>query len=225
VSDNLIAELIQGERDVDEKERQSAFLTALTTEHFVLQTASSTTVNESAARASIYLLSLSSALVAIGFVSQSRDAVGPFLASVLPAVCLLGLFTVIRLVDVTGEYMRPLGGIARIRRYYATLTPEAADYFGPEPGPRPGMSPVPALQLGRGIAFLTSTATMVACINNILAGVCIALLARWTLGRHGTSFAVVLGVAAAVILTAAFFAYQRWRFNMFEASGPQGQKK
>ena len=34
---------------MDEKERQSAFMSALTTEHFVLQTASSTTVSESAA--------------------------------------------------------------------------------------------------------------------------------------------------------------------------------
>ena len=65
----------------DEKERQSAFFAALTTEHFALQTASSATVNESAARASIYVLSLSSALVAIGFVSQSRDILGLFVAS------------------------------------------------------------------------------------------------------------------------------------------------
>jgi hypothetical protein len=51
---------------MDEKERQSAVMSALTTEHFVLQTASSATVSESGARASIYLLSLSSSLVAIG---------------------------------------------------------------------------------------------------------------------------------------------------------------
>ena len=74
---------------MDEKERQSQFFSALTTEHFVLQTASSATVNESSARASIYILSLSSALVAIGFVSQSREAFGLFVASVLPALFLL----------------------------------------------------------------------------------------------------------------------------------------
>ena len=209
---------------MDEKERHSLFLSALTTEHFVLQTASSTTVNESAARASIYILSLSSALVAIGFVSQSREAFGLFVASVLPALFLLGLFTVFRLVDVSGEYMRHLGGIARIRNYYGTLTPEAAEYFGPEVGPRSGRSSIPSLQLGRGIAFLTTTATMVACINNIVAGASIAILAHWLFGSRWISFAVVLGVAAAAILTAAFLIYQRWRFSMFEPVALQGHR-
>lgn len=71
---------------MDEKERQSAFVSALTTEHFVLQSASSTTVTESAARASIYVMSLSSSLVAIGFASQSREAFGPLVAAVVPAL-------------------------------------------------------------------------------------------------------------------------------------------
>jgi len=209
---------------MDEKERQSQFFSALTTEHFVLQTASSATVNESSARASIYILSLSSALVAIGFVSQSREAFGLFVASVLPALFLLGLFTVIRLVDVSGEYMRCLGGIARIRSYYGTLTPEAAQYFGPERELRAGRSPIPSLQLGRGIAFLTTTATMVACVNNIVAGASIALLVHWLNGSRRISVAVVLGVAGTMILTAAFLTYQRWRFSMFEPVVFQGQR-
>ena len=42
-------------------------LTALTTEHFTLQGARSQTVSESASRASLYLFSVSSTLVALGF--------------------------------------------------------------------------------------------------------------------------------------------------------------
>jgi hypothetical protein len=45
-------------------------LTALTTEHFTLQGARSQTISETSARASVYMLSVSSALVALGFVSQ-----------------------------------------------------------------------------------------------------------------------------------------------------------
>ncbi len=108
---------------MDEKERQSALLSALTTEHFVLQTAASATVNESAARASIYVMSLSTSVVAMAFASQSRDAFGPFAASVLPALYFLGVFTIIRLVDVHGEYMHYLARIARIRSYYRALIP------------------------------------------------------------------------------------------------------
>jgi hypothetical protein len=50
-----------------------AFLTALTTEHFVLQTAAGATVSEAATRASLYLLSLSSSLVAMGFAAHSQE--------------------------------------------------------------------------------------------------------------------------------------------------------
>ena len=57
---------------MDEKERQSMFMSAVTTEHFVLQTAANATLNEAASRASIYAFSLSSALVAMGFGSQSQ---------------------------------------------------------------------------------------------------------------------------------------------------------
>ncbi len=71
---------------MDDKERQAAFLTALTTEHFVLQTAASATVSEAAARASLYVLSLSSSLVAMGFASRSQEVFLSFAAAVLPAL-------------------------------------------------------------------------------------------------------------------------------------------
>jgi hypothetical protein len=50
---------------MDERTRESAFMSALVTEHFVLQSAASTTISEASARASLYVFSLSSALVAI----------------------------------------------------------------------------------------------------------------------------------------------------------------
>ena len=203
---------------MDDKERQSALLSALTTEHFVLQTASSATVSEATARASIYIMSLSTSVVAMGFASQSRDAFGPFAASVLPALFLLGLFTVIRLVDVGGEYMHYLGRIARIRSFYRALNPEAAEYFGSE-----RRRSIPSLQLGPSIAFLTTTSSMVAFINNVVAGAGIALLARWFLGAHDAVFAVLLGVGGAAVLMAAFLMYQKWRFSMFEPVAPSAE--
>jgi hypothetical protein len=50
-------------------------LTALSTEHFTLQGARSQTMSESSARASVYVFSLSSTLVALGFIGQ-LDNVG-----------------------------------------------------------------------------------------------------------------------------------------------------
>jgi hypothetical protein len=204
---------------MDEKERRSALLSALTTEHFVLQTAASATVSESASRATIYILALSSSLVASGFAVQSREAFGPFIASVLPAVFLLGLFTVIRLVDVTLEYQHCLRGIAHIRGYYRTLGPEGADYFAAERGRWPEARSTPSLQLGASIGFLTTTATMVAFINTFVAGAGITLLARHLLGAQ-TPVALLAGVGTALVLVAVFFAYQKRRFRQFEPPAP-----
>ena len=129
---------------MDEKDRQSAFLSALTTEHFVLQTAANGTISEAGNRSALYVFSLSSSLVAMGFASRSRDVFVPFAAAVLPCLFLLGMFTVIRLVDITLEYLHCLRGIARIRGYYRALTPEAGMYFAPETGRWPE-APTPSL--------------------------------------------------------------------------------
>jgi hypothetical protein len=52
-----------------------------------------------AAFMSLYLFSLSSSLVALGFASRSPELFMPFVAIVLPAVFILGVFTAARLVD------------------------------------------------------------------------------------------------------------------------------
>ena len=192
---------------------RQAMLTALTAEHFVLQTAAAATVSEAGTRASLYILSLSSALVAMGFASQSRDIFLPFIATVLPALVLLGLFTVVRLVDAAMEYNECLNGIARIRGYYRTLGPEAEIYFSAQTGRWPEKNATtPTLRLGPSIAFVTTIASMVAFINSIVAGAGAALLASARLGPERTSLAVGLGIATAVVLMAIFFVYQRWRY-------------
>ena len=68
-------------------------------------------------------MALSSSLVAIGFVAGSTDLLIPFAAIVLPVVFLLGVFTVVRLVDTALDGTYCLQGIARIRGYYRTLGP------------------------------------------------------------------------------------------------------
>jgi hypothetical protein len=74
--------------------------------HFVVQTAANATVSDAAARSSLYVFSLSSSLVAWGFASQSREVFVPFTAIVLPAIFVLGVFSILRLVDTALENMR-----------------------------------------------------------------------------------------------------------------------
>lgn len=84
-------------------------LTALTTEHFTLQGARSQTMSESSARASVYLFSVSSALVALGFVvqiSEVGDVFNVFALAVLPTLYLLGSVTFVRMVECGAEDFR-----------------------------------------------------------------------------------------------------------------------
>jgi hypothetical protein len=198
---------------MDDKERQAAFMTALTTEHFVLQTAASATVSEAASRSSLYVLSLSSSLVAMGFASRSQEVFLAFAAAILPAMFLLGLFTIVRLIDTGIENQQYLTGIARIRGYYRTLTPEAAIYFSAENGRWPEV-PSPPQRFGSLVAFITTAASMIAFINSIVVGAGVTLLASHLLVRSQTGFAVGLGVATALVLMAAFLAFQRWRYSL-----------
>ena len=199
---------------MDEKDRQAAFIAALVAEHNVLQAAASATVGDAGARSSLYVFTLSSSLVAMGFAANSREAFLPFAAAVLPAVFVLGVFTIVRLVDSAIENMRYLDGIARIRGHYRTLTPEAAELFAARWGRWPEANTEPSQALGTLVAFLTTTASMVAFINSIVAGAGVTLLAynALTAGRLGAALA--LGVATAVALMALFLVFQRWRFGM-----------
>jgi hypothetical protein len=208
---------------MDEKARESAFMTALVTEHFVLQSAASTTVSEAGVRASLYVFSLSSALVAMGFTAQSPDVFAPFVATVIPAVFVLGWFTVVRLVDTTVENLRFLRAIARIRRYYRSLAPDGAAFFAPwettDDETSEALASIGA-KPGRLTTFFT-TASMVATINSLVGGAGIALFAWRVLGREETLPAILMGVAAAVVFLFAAIAYQRGRFSAEAAASQQ----
>jgi hypothetical protein len=201
---------------MDDQPGNGGLLSAMTTEHFVLQTANNATYAEASARSSLYVMALSSALVAMGFLSSREDVFLWFAAAVLPALFLLGLFTVTRLVETALESMHCLNGIARIRAYYRSLGPEAARQFAAERGRWPETSD-PALRFGPALAFFGTTASMIAVTNNVVAGAGMALLVRSWSPAMSTSTCVIAGVLAALVLTALFYAYQRWRFNDFEA--------
>jgi hypothetical protein len=78
------------------KAAPQGFMSALVTEHFVLQSTASATISESGSRVAIYLSALSSGLVAIGFASSSPHALGSLAFTVLPMVFMLGHFTIVR---------------------------------------------------------------------------------------------------------------------------------
>ena len=129
----------------------------------------------------------------------------------------LGLFTTVRLVDAGIENQHCLRGIARIRGYYRTLTPDAAIYFSAESGRWPEAPNSPSVWSGSLVAFLTTAASMIAFINGIVAGAGVTLLAANLLGGNQLGLAIGLGVGVSVALMAAFLAYQ-WRRCRAEAA-------
>jgi hypothetical protein len=107
---------------VTEAPDRQELLTALTTEHFTLQGARSQTASESASRASLYILSVSSALVALGFIGQASqigNTFDVFALTVLPTLYVLGVFTFVRVVECGAEDFRYGVAINRIRNYYS----------------------------------------------------------------------------------------------------------
>jgi hypothetical protein len=150
----------------------------------------------------------------MGFASRSREVFLPFAVTVLSGVFLLGIFTIIRLVDTMLEYQRCLAGIARIRGYYRTLTPEAAVYFSAETGRWPEAQSTPPLWFGPIVRFLTTAASIISLLNSIVAGAGVALVVGYARAGEQTSFTLLPGVATAVVLMVGFLAYQKWRYRV-----------
>jgi hypothetical protein len=67
---------------MDQQASEQAFMSTLVTEHFAQQSTASATISESSSRASLYLLSLSSSLIALGFATQSRQTFPYFAAAI-----------------------------------------------------------------------------------------------------------------------------------------------
>jgi hypothetical protein len=196
-------------------DRTSAFFSALLTEQFVLQSVRGVTVSESSSRASLYMTTLSGALVAYGFLANT-DVAPAYLGVVLPIVFLLGIFTWERLVQTALEDIIALGSIQRIRTYYSTLLP-GADHFFPQPTDRTAVNEV--LDIGtrstwRDLVFTTSSAVLN--VNAFVGG------AGLTLGLHQSGLpkpaAILIGILAGLVLLVALDAYQIRQFKRVKAA-------
>jgi hypothetical protein len=178
----------------DEDPKAALLMGALGTEHFVLQSVAGATISESGNRASMYLASLSSGLVAIGFASAAHRTLAIMSFTILPTVFVLGWLTIARLLDTSVENAVSRRRIELIRGYYASIGPEAEIFFGPE-SPSSGLLGV---RYGR-TSVLFTTASMVVIVNSVVGGATLSLLAR--LG-FSTSVGVAVGCGCALgILT------------------------
>jgi hypothetical protein len=192
----------------DAPDRQE-LLTALTTEHFTLQGARSQTASERASRASLYILSVSSTLVALGFIgqaSQTGETFDVFALTVLPTLYALGVFTFVRIVECGVEDFRYGVAINRIRNYYKQIAGDQAKLFllsGHDDG-RGVFANMGVPVEGRKQFF--TFATVVAMVNSMVGGAAIAI-ALGAIADSSLGVAAGIGGVAAIISLAALLRF------------------
>jgi hypothetical protein len=200
-------------------ERQQAFMQALTTEHFTLQTARTVAVSEGNGRTALYVGALSSTLVALALVAQRSPLGEVFYAvalTVLPAVLFLGLVTYVRVLQSSIEDIVYARAINRIRHYYTEIDPSQAHYFLLS-----GRDDVRGALANMYVRdswtqFLFTMPSAVAVINALLAGVTVALALMTTIGTP-LPVTVLAGMAFGTAALALHLAYQVRRFATMKA--------
>jgi hypothetical protein len=154
-------------------EDPSAVVAFVTTEHFTLQTARAATVNESTGRASIYLATVSSVIVALAFIGQIAKlgtAFYTFAFVLLPALFFVGVVTFDRVLQSSIEDGVLAMRINRLRRFYLDFGPGLANYLMvplPRDDPEAAMRQH-AVRGGRWQILLT-VAGMVGVVNSVVA--------------------------------------------------------
>jgi hypothetical protein len=184
--------------DMQDDAVQKGLLQALTTEHFVLQTARTATVQEANGRASLFLTAVSSATIALAFIGQVTQMGRPFLLFalvVLPCLYFIGLTTFVRTVQLAIEDMVHARGIARIRHGYVEALPDVQRYLiHPIHDDEHAVLTDKALKPSQWQSFM-SAAGMVSAIDSVIAGVFVSIAAGMGLRAH-IALAIVLGVLA-----------------------------
>jgi hypothetical protein len=199
---------------MDQQAREQAFMSALVTEHFAQQSAASSTIAESSSRASLYLLSLSSSLVALGFATQAKQAFPYFAAGIFPAIFILGIFSFVRVTDTAMANLNALRAMVRIRRFYAGLVPEAAPFFGRQGAEGDTATAFTFLGISRSwMNALFSMASTLAAVNSLVAGVGVAILLVAIFGSGSLALAVVVAAVLFILLMVGAIAYQLRRFE------------
>ena len=186
-------------------EPRPAAVTFVTTEHFTLQGARSSTISESTSRASVFLGAVSGGLIALGLVATATKTGAAFYTFgliLLPTLAFVGLATFHRVLQSGIEDLAYARRIAQLRDYYFDHAPELAGYLL-NPAER---LPTPGLGIGLWQQFVT-VAGVVAVITAVLAGSAGGLLAAVASG-HSLVAALVAGVIVAAAALTALMRYQ-----------------
>ena len=173
-----------------------AAVSFVTTEHFTLQGARSSTIAEATGRASMFLGAVSRGLVGLGLVATATGVGATFYAFgliLLPTLAFVGLVTFSRALQSGIEDYNYAHRIARLRGYYFRYAPGMVDYLVSVP-PEQRLT-MQGLRGGPWQKFVT-VAGMVSVVTAVLAGSAAGLFATF-LSRQ-LLIAALAGVLVAV---------------------------
>ena len=199
----------------------SAAVTFVTTEHFTLQGARSAAISGGIGRASIFLVSVSAGLVALGLIATATRICTAFYAFaliLLPTLFFVGFATCHRVMQYGIEELECVERIARLRAYYFDHAPELTHYLASVPPPQrlaiQGFG-------GGGRLIYRTIPGMLAVVNAVLAGSAVGLIAAIAAGHSAVAGFVVGGVVgAAVLASMMWYQYRGWaqgvRTRLFE---------
>jgi len=190
-------------------------MSALTTEHYTLQSSRASTIVEANGRSQLFLSAVSGATVALALVAQ-LDTMGEtflvFAFTILPALLALGVTSYIRLADLAVHDAYYARAIGRIRSFYLTIEPEARHYWLISAGDDAHAVMRQAGQRHKRWHHLSHAATAIAAVLAILAGV-LAGLALQTLTDPGIGWTVPSGLLAAIAVLAILLVDQKRRWG------------
>jgi hypothetical protein len=194
-------------------------LSILNAEHASLVASRTLAYNEGFVRTGMFLTAVSAALVALGFVAQAipeGNGFQLFAVMVLTLMFVLGLTTLIRVVETSREDLRAVQGMNRIRRGYFDICPPVTRYFSTSDrddlegitasyeGPAAGGSMTGAAQIVHGFGTAVGmVGLMVSLIGGALLGfVCGLLGAPFALGVLAglVGFLLLLGLITVLVL-------------------------
>lgn len=206
--------------DTAREEFSPAMLQALTTEHFTLQGARSVLISEVNSRATIYLSAVSSAVVALAFVtsiSESADLMRAFALILLPILAFMGFVTKARLVQLSYADFQYQRAINRIRHFYVDAAPEAMRYLTLSIyDDMAGVVQSAVYQQGRRMGVLTA-ATMIGVVNYVIIGLTAAIAVRWATGM-GSVTAILIGIALGFVIALFDFRREEAHWKEYESS-------
>jgi hypothetical protein len=195
-----------------ETEPRPAAVTFVTTEHFALQGARSSTIAEATGRATMFIGAVSGGLVALGLIATAAGVTTAFYAFaliLLPTLAFVGLATFNRTLQSGVEDLAYAIRIARLRGYYFQHAPELVGHLlSVPPEERLRMQGIGG---GRWQKFVTISA-MIGLVTAVLAGSAAGLLAAIVFDRLLLA-ALIAGLVVAIIVFAALIHFQvaTWR--------------